>query len=29
MSNLPEGVHLSRWAHYVKIIDGEVGGVVQ
>lgn len=22
MSNLPEGVHLSRWAHYVKIIDG-------
>lgn len=26
MSNLPEGVHWSRWAHYVKIIDGEVGG---
>lgn len=22
MSNLPEGVHWSRWAHYVKIIDG-------
>lgn len=26
MSNLPEGVHWSRWAHYVKLIDGGVGG---
>lgn len=26
MSSLPEGVHWSRWAHYVKIIDGGVGG---